>query len=464
MPARRILIIDDDELVLRSCERVLGGEGYELKTAMRGDVALQLLQEEDFDVVLTDLRLPDISGMDILKELKSRSPDTEVIIMTAFGTIEKAVEAVKLGAYDFITKPFETVERLILSVNKAIERRNLITRTRILEETLGEKFRFGNIIGKSPKMQEIFKLAEIVAKSDSSILIQGESGTGKEVLAKAIHFNSLRKSKPFVTINCAALTETLIESELFGHEKGAFTGAIVRKLGLFETANGGTAFLDEIGEVPTSVQVKLLRVLQNGEIKHVGGNDVIKVDVRIIAATNRDLKQSIKEGRFRDDLYYRLNVISITLPPLRERTEDIPLLANHFLKLYAEKVKKEISGFTPSALKLLLSYHWPGNVRELENAIERAVILCQGKELDVEHLLLEGTEQRPSDLPLDTLLPYKEAKQRAINDFHRSYLKMLLVKNKGNVSRSAEEIKMDVSNFRKLLKKSGINPEDFKIN
>lgn len=464
MPAKRVLIIDDDPAVLRSCEKVLGGGGYELKTAMRGDVALRLLHEEDFDVVLTDLRLPDTSGMNILKEMKSRSPDTEVIVMTAFGTIEKAVEAVKLGAYDFITKPFETVERLILSVNKAIERRNLITKTRILEQTLGERYRFGNIIGKSPKMQEIFKLAEIVAKSDSGILIQGESGTGKEVLAKAIHYNSLRKANTFVTINCAALTETLIESELFGHEKGAFTGAIGRKPGLFETANGGTAFLDEIGEVPTSVQVKLLRVLQNGEIKRVGGNDVIKVNVRIIAATNRDLKQSIKEGRFRDDLYYRLNVISITLPPLRERTEDIPLLANHFLKLYTEKMKKEITGYTPEALKLLLSHHWPGNVRELENAIERAVILCQGKELDVEHLLLEGTEQKPSDLPQDTLLPYMEAKQRAVNEFHRSYLKALLVKNKGNVSQSAEEIKMDVSNFRKLLKKSGVNPEDFKIN
>ncbi len=464
MPAGRVLIIDDDQSVLRSCEKALAQGGYELKTAMRGDVALEVLREENFDVVLTDLRLPDTSGLDILKEVKSKSPDTEVIVMTAFGTIEKAVEAVKLGAYDFITKPFETIERLTLSVNKAIERRALITRARVLEETLGEKYKFGNIIGKSPKMQEIFKLAEIVARSDSSVLIQGESGTGKEVLAKAIHYNSLRKANPFVTINCAALTETLIESELFGHEKGAFTGAIGRKPGLFETANGGTAFLDEIGEVPTSVQVKLLRVLQNGEIRRVGGNEVIKVNVRIIAATNRDLKQSIKEGRFRDDLYYRLNVISITLPPLRERTEDIPLLANHFLKLYTEKNKKDISGYTPEALKLLLSYHWPGNVRELENAIERAVILCQGKELDVEHLMLEGIEKRPSDLPQDTLLPYKEAKRRAVNEFHKSYLRTLLVKNKGNVSRSAEEIGMDVSNFRKLLKKTGLNPEDFKIN
>jgi two-component system response regulator HydG len=464
MSGKKVLIIDDDPAVLRSCEMVLGKGGYELKTAIRGDVALQLLSEEEFDVVLTDLRLPDTSGMEILKEVKARSPDTEVIVMTAFGTIEKAVEAVKLGAYDFITKPFETVERLILSVNKAIERRSLITRTRTLEQTLGERYRFGNIIGKSPKMQEIFKLAEIVAKSDSSILIQGESGTGKEVLAKAIHFNSLRKANTFVTINCAALTETLIESELFGHEKGAFTGAIGKKLGLFETANGGTAFLDEIGEVPTSVQVKLLRVLQNGEIKRVGGNELIKVNVRIIAATNRDLKQSIKEGRFRDDLYYRLNVISITLPPLRERTEDIPLLANYFLKLYTDRSKKTISGYTPAALKLILSYHWPGNVRELENAVERAVILCQGHEIDREHLLLEGSDEKPSDLPQDTLLPYKEAKQRAINEFHRSYLKSLLIKNKGNVSQSAQEIQMDVSNFRKLLKKSGVNPEDFKIN
>ncbi len=464
MPAKRVLIIDDDPSVLRSCEKTLAPEGYELKTAMRGDVALELLNGENFDVVLTDLRLPDTSGMDVLKEVKSRSPDTEVIVMTAFGTIEKAVEAVKLGAYDFITKPFETVERLILSVNKAIERRALITRAKVLEETLGERYKFGNIIGKSPKMQEIFKLAEIVAKSDSSVLIQGESGTGKEVLAKAIHYNSSRKTGSFVTINCATLTETLIESELFGHEKGAFTGAIGRKPGLFETANGGTAFLDEIGEIPTSVQVKLLRVLQNGEIKRVGGNEVIKVNVRIIAATNRELKQSIKEGRFRDDLYYRLNVISIALPPLRERTEDIPLLANHFLKLYREKNKKDISGYTPEALKLLLSYHWPGNVRELENAIERAVILCQGKEVGVEHLMLEETEKRPSDLPQDTLLPYMEAKRRAVNEFHRSYLKALLVKNRGNVSKSAEEIKMDVSNFRKLLKKSDIRPEDFKIN
>lgn len=464
MQKSKVLIIDDDPSVLRTCERALSPGNYEIRTALNGDSALQLLREEEFDIVLTDLRLPDITGLDVLKEIKSRAPDTEVIVMTAFGTIEKAVEAVKLGAYDFITKPFETVERLILSVNKAVERRELIKKTRSLEQTLKEKFQFGNIIGKSSKMQEIFKMAEVVAKSDSSVLIQGESGTGKEVLAKAIHYNSARRDKPFVTINCAALTETLIESELFGHERGAFTGATGRKVGLFETAHGGTAFLDEIGEVPTSVQVKLLRVLQNGEIKRVGGNDVIKVNVRIIAATNRDLKQAIKEGKFRDDLYYRLNVISITLPPLRERTEDIPLLASHFLKLYTEKNNKIITGFKPEALKILLTHHWPGNVRELENAIERAVILCQGNELGPDDLLLEGLEEKPRELPFDTLLPYKEAKRRAMEEFHRKYLKSLLIRHKGSVPDSAKAIGMDVSNLRKLLKKSSINPDDFKIN
>lgn len=463
MQRGKVLIIDDDPDVLKICERLLSSEGYELKTALRGDAGLQAFSEDTFDVLLVDLRLPDISGMDVLREVRRRSPDTEVIVMTAFGTIEKAVEAVKLGAYDFVTKPFETIERLILAVQKAVERRALIKKARELEQTLGERFQFGNIIGKSPKMQEIFKLAEVVAKSDSSVLLMGESGTGKEVLAKAIHYNSQRKAFPFVTINCAALTETLIESELFGHEKGSFTGAIQRKPGLFETANGGTAFLDEIGEVPLSVQVKLLRVLQNGEIKRVGGNEVIKVNVRIIAATNRDLKQAIKEGQFRDDLYYRLNVISITLPPLRERTEDIPLLATHFLKQYSERNKKSIKGFTPAALKLLLSYHWPGNVRELENAIERAVILSQGEEIGPEHLLIDGNSDKPVDLPSDTLLPYMEAKRRALREFHQRYLKSLLIKHKGNTTQAAKEIGMDISNFRKLLKKSGVNPADFRI-
>ncbi|HEY4717095.1 MAG TPA: sigma-54 dependent transcriptional regulator [bacterium] len=463
MSEKRILIIDDDPSVIATCERVLKAEGYMVMSGTSGETGLLILKNEDVDVVLSDLRLPDTNGIDLLKFIKAGNPDIEVIVMTAYGTIESAVSAVKLGAYDYITKPFETIEILSLTVKKAIERRMLIKKTKELEQNLEQKFNFGSLIGKSPKMLGLFKLGEVISQSDSSILVQGESGTGKELFAKAIHYHSKRRQDSFVAINCAALTETLIESELFGHERGAFTGAIQKKEGLFEMANGGTAFLDEIGEVPPSIQVKLLRVLQEGEMRRVGSNEMIKVNVRIIAATNRDLKQAIKEGVFREDLYYRLNVISVTIPPLRERTEDIPLLAQHFLKIYSDKAGRKVSRFSPQALRLILSYSWPGNVREFENAIERSVILCQDEVIKPEHLLIEKTETGSSEgLPQDTLLPYKEAKNRAFDNFHKKYIKALLIKFDGDVSTAAKEIGMDPSNFRKLLRKTGLDPAEFR--
>ncbi|HDR14406.1 MAG TPA: sigma-54-dependent Fis family transcriptional regulator [Desulfobacteraceae bacterium] len=421
-----LLIVDDEKNYLVVLEALLGSEGYEIMTASGGHDALRLVRESDLDLIITDVRMPGMTGMDLLRECKRIKPEVPVIMMTAYGTIETAVEAMKEHAYDYITKPFEN-EQLKITVRKALENYRLIKRNKMLSQELSDRFRYGSLVGKSSSMMKIFDLIDKVSRSKASVLITGPSGTGKELIAKGIHFTGDRSDGPFVSVNCGALAETLLESELFGHEKGAFTGAVSMKKGRFEIADGGTIFLDEVGEMSPSLQVKLLRVLQEMSFERVGGTRTIDVDVRVISASNRDIKEDVGEGVFREDLFYRLNVIHIDVPPLRERTDDIPLLVNHFMnKYHSEKTGKRIE-LAPEVWKVFYSYSWPGNVRQLENVIERALVLNTGSmirkqdlpeeladteaELDVERLI-------PAGIPLPTALETIEEKliRRALAD------------------------------------------------
>ncbi|HDG96701.1 MAG: sigma-54-dependent Fis family transcriptional regulator [Deltaproteobacteria bacterium] len=372
-----ILIVDDEKNYLLVLEALLAPEGYEVITTDKAEKALNIIRDSDLDLVITDMKMPGMSGMDLLEATKKIDPDLPVIMMTAYGTIEMAVEAMKKRAYDYITKPFQN-EELKLTVKKALENYRLIKENRLLKKALSDRFRYANMVGKSKPMLRIYDLIEKVANSKASVLITGPSGTGKELIAKAIHFSSPRKNGPFVSVNCGALTETLLESELFGHERGAFTGAIAMKKGRFELADEGTLFLDEVGDMPASLQVKLLRVLQEMEFERVGGTKTIKVDVRIISASNRNIKEDVAEGLFREDLFYRLNVIQIEVPPLRERRDDIPLLVKHFVDKYTKENRNKQVELHPDVWKAFYNYSWPGNVRELENVIERAVVLSNG--------------------------------------------------------------------------------------
>jgi two-component system response regulator AtoC len=380
-----ILVVDDDQRMRELVAKVLAREGYAVRALPRAREVLQALAEGPADLVITDLRMPEMDGLTLLQEIKRLSPDTSVLLMTAFGSIDSAVQAIKAGAYDYLTKPFK-MDELLLAVRRALEERQLRAEVRALREEVRTKYNFANILGKSKPMQDLFALIKKVAASRSTVLIQGKSGTGKELVAKAIHYNSPRRDRPLVTVNCSAIPKDLLESELFGHVKGAFTGAIAHKRGLFEEADGGSLFLDEIGELSPELQVKLLRVIQERELKRVGDTRTITVDVRLIAATNRDLAQAVKEGVFREDLYYRLNVIPLVLPDLKDRADDIPLLATHFLMKYAKEADPPIEGISMEAMRLLLEYDWPGNVRELENVIERAVILGRGPHIMPEDL------------------------------------------------------------------------------
>ncbi|MBE9535693.1 MAG: sigma-54-dependent Fis family transcriptional regulator [Proteobacteria bacterium] len=376
MKNKKILVVDDDESLRRVIEYNISEEGYEVLSVSNGKEAMAIFSKEDIALVITDLQMPELGGIELIRQLRAVSPNAMVIVITAFGTVDTAVESMKLGAFEYITKPFNR-EELKMVVKKALEVGDLVVENRYLREMVQEKYSFENMVGSSPKMEEVYRLSSQVAKSDATVLILGESGTGKELLAKGIHFNSLRKEQPFVTINCGSLPENLIESELFGHKKGAFTGAVSDKKGKFELADGGTIFLDEIGELPLHLQVKLLRVLQDGMVDKVGESLPVKVDVRIIAATNRDLEEEVAGGNFREDLYYRLCVVPIKLPPLRERLDDIPLLTEHFLKKYSEKSRVDRVRINKEAIKILLNYSWPGNVRELENLAERTVVMSQ---------------------------------------------------------------------------------------
>jgi two-component system response regulator PilR (NtrC family) len=373
----RILVVDDEESIREFLDIMLRKEGYEVTLAVDGAEAKSFIQNKSFDLVISDLQMPRMNGLELLKYTKQNYPDITFMMITAFGTTETAVEAMKMGAYDYITKPFKIDEVRIVVAN-ALRAKNLEVENRVLRKELKVSYSFQNIVGNSEAMHRIFDLIKRVSQAPSNVLITGESGTGKEVVAKAIHYNGPLKDKPFVTVNCGAIPEQLMESEMFGHKKGAFTSAIADKQGLFEAANGGTLFLDEIGELPITIQVKLLRALQERVIRRVGANDDIKVDVRIIAATNRDLEKMVIQGIFRQDLFYRLNVIHIHLPPLRERREDIPLLAQAFVKKFNERLGKNVSGISNEALELLSKYDYPGNVRELENIIERTMALESG--------------------------------------------------------------------------------------
>jgi DNA-binding NtrC family response regulator len=462
--AAKVLVVDDDKVVLRAVTEILQREGYYVVAIDDAVEGLAAAKDPSIDVAILDIRMPHLSGMDLLKAIKQARPEVEVVMMTAFATVETAVEAVKAGAYDYLTKPFANIDEVSLTVAKAAERKALKDRTRVLEEQLTAKGQFEDLIGQSNQMRAVFKLVETVSYSSATVLIQGESGTGKELVARAIHYRSSRKDKPFVAVNCSALTDTLLESELFGHVKGSFTGATANKKGLFEAADGGTIFLDEIGDVPPATQVRLLRVLQEGEVKRVGANETTKVDVRVIAASNIDLARAKDQGRFREDLFYRLNVITVTLPPLRDRPEDVPLLAQHFLRLYAAKMGKKVTSISPPAMEALVCHRWMGNVRELENVIERAVVLTSREVVDVEDLP-QGLRDAPGgggDVEVLSLahLPYAEAKRLAMRAFERRYLSALLERSGNNVSSAARAAGVDRSNFRRLLKQYevGRNP------
>ncbi len=369
-----ILIIDDEKAILKVMELNLQREGYGIFTADNGNDGLKILQEKDIDVILLDHQMPDINGLELLKIIKNRYKDLPVIMVTAYGTIEMAVDAMKLGAFHYLTKPINFDEMYII-IRNAIEQKRLLNRVEMLTQEVKKLYGMENIITNNQRMQEILEMLPSVADTEATILIMGETGTGKELIAKAIHYNSKRAKGPFVKVNCTALSETILESELFGHEKGAFTGAYKMRKGRFEVADSGSIFLDEMGDIPISMQLKLLRVLQEMEFERVGGSETIKVDVRVIAATNRDLEDAVKKGTFREDLYYRINIIPVRIPPLRERKDDIPLLANHFIDKFNKKNKKNIKEPSAELIAMLMDYNWPGNIRELENAIERAVIL-----------------------------------------------------------------------------------------
>jgi two-component system, NtrC family, response regulator HydG len=381
-----ILVVDDEAHIRESVEKALEKEGYEVMQAATGQEALEVLRQRLVSLALCDLRMPVMDGMQFLKLSRTMRPETEVVMMTGYGTVETAVEAIKLGAYDFIEKPFKRLQ-LVKTIQKALEKQSLLfENTRLREELDGETAGPRTIIGASPAMRQVIELVNQVADSAATILIDGESGTGKEVFANAIHFRSHRRSRPYIKVSCAALPETLLEAELFGYERGAFTGAVGRKSGRFELADTGTLFMDEVGEIPASMQVKLLRVLQEGEFERLGGTRTQRVDVRLVAATNRNLTDLVKRGRFREDLFYRLNVINIVIPPLRDRREDIPLLVDHFIQRYSRRNHRPIAGITREAMDRLMAYAWPGNVRELENTIERAIVLTRDSTIGVEAL------------------------------------------------------------------------------
>ena len=382
-----ILIVDDEKNYLTILSAILEDEGFEVLTAPGGSEALEVHKSSDLDLILTDMKMPKMDGIELLENIKENDPDLPVIMMTAHGTVDKAVEAMQKGAYTYVLKPFDN-ERLIIYVKKATSMYQVVKENRRLRDAVESQYRFGNIIGKSKKMQDVFDTIQKVAPSSATVLIEGESGTGKELVARSIHFNSPRREKPFVAVNCSALAENLLESELFGHERGAFTGAVATKKGRFELADGGTLFLDEIGELSPNLQVKLLRVLQEKVFERVGGVRTISVDIRILAATNKDLQQEMQDGRFREDLYYRLNVVHLVLPPLKTRQEDIRLLVNHFIKKYASERRSAapVTGVDQEVDRLFFDYSWPGNIRELENVIERVMILCPGEIMRVSDL------------------------------------------------------------------------------
>ncbi len=454
----RILVIDDEEIIRESCRRVLEPAGYKVETAISGGEGLQMLQTGVVDLVLTDLKMPDIDGIGVLIKIKEKWPDTEVIIMTGYGTVKTAVKAMKMGVFDYIEKPFSPDDLLAL-VARALNRQKLPYGEVARREIVPSHYELGNMVGISQVMQKVFQLIARVASTGSTVLITGESGTGKELIARAIHYNSPRKDLPFVVVDCNTIPETLIESELFGHVKGAFTGASETKKGLLEMANGGTIFLDEIGNLNISTQAKLLRILQEREFRPVGEKKTVHIDVRFIAATNKDLRIMTKEGSFREDLFYRLNIFPIHTPPLRDRKEDIPHLAQHFLEKYSADLNKRVTHISAEAMRLLVIYPWPGNVRQLENTIQRAVIMCQDKTLKPEHLTsLEFPSEEAIPRNSEELKEIKKGLRiKSVEGVEKAFIMEALRRNDWNISRASADVGMQRTNFHSLMKKYHIS-------
>ena len=441
----KILVTDDEAIIRESLRDWLSDVGHQVLIAENGSQALGIIEKEKPGIIIADLVMPGMDGIELLKRAKEISPNIEVIIITAYGSIPTAIAAMREGAYDYIEKPF-CPEKAELLIEKLVEHQRLIEENISLRQKLEERYRFENIVAKSAKMQQVIEVIKVVARSNATVLITGDSGTGKELVARALHSQSYRKDKPFVAVSCAALPESLLESELFGHEKGAFTGAHAQRQGKFEVANKGTLFLDEIGEMSANVQVHLLRVLEEKEFTRVGGNELIKVDVRVISATNKDTKTAVANGQFREDLYYRLNVVTIELPPLRERKEDIPLLAQHFLKKFTVENQKEITGFSPEANDFLLKYEWPGNVRELENAIERAVILAKNSYIEV------------ADLPPESLALARSAPLvKSLAEVGKNHILNILSETGGNYTKAATILGISRVTLHNKIKAYGLD-------
>jgi two-component system, NtrC family, response regulator AtoC len=449
----RLLVVDDDSVTLDLLKEVLSREGYDVTVALGGEEAISRAADNFYDIVITDVRMGDKDGLEVLRAFKKLAPETTVIMITAFGTIETAIEAIRQGAFDYISKPFK-LDEIKVTIQRAFEQKRLLNENKLYRQELLGKYQFKNVIGRTPKMFQVYKTVAKVADTKSTVLLYGETGTGKELVARSLHFNSPRNDGPFVPVDCASLVESLLETEIFGHVRGAFTGALFAKRGLIEEADGGTLFLDEVSNISLSVQAKLLRFLQEHEIKRVGGTESIKVDVRVIAATNQELEPLIKEGKFREDLFYRLNVVTITLPPLRERKDDIPLLANHFLQKFSEEYGKMISHVSPEAMEVLTRYGWPGNVRELENTIERALILSAHPIIlpeDLPKKLLDASsasgaepvkkEGEPSDKPL------------SLKDVEKSYVMQVLRETKGNKTKAAEILGITRATLYQIIEK-----------
>ncbi len=448
-----ILLIDDEPAQITSIKSFLTRRNYQVYTANSGKEGLNIVKEQSIDLVFTDFRMPDITGLEVVREIKRINPDIPVVVITAFSQTEDAVNVMKEGAYDYLSKPVD-LDELELLVQKAKEHRYLVSENKILKQQLQEKYKFDAIISQSGAMEEVINIAGRVAKSKATVLIRGESGTGKELIARAIHYSSDRKDKPLVTVNCAALTESLLESELFGHEKGAFTGAIARHIGRFELADGGTLFIDEVGDIPLHTQVKLLRALQFGEFERVGGTETIKVDVRVITATNRNLEQMIQQGLFREDLFYRINVVTIQIPPLRERKTDIPVLIRHFIEKFSKENGKKITGISKEAQDYLMRYHYPGNVRELANIIERAVVMTRDEIITTADLPPGlSTVQEESILdPHNFTHPYAEK----VAAFERAMIEQALEIKNGNQSQAAKLLGISERHLRSRMQKLNI--------
>ena len=457
----RILVVDDEEIVVRSCVRILGDDGdCEVESAQDGLEALKKIDDSHFDVLILDIMMPRMDGLEVLRRVKETHPDIDVIMVTGLSQIDTAVRSMKLGAFDYLPKPFDPDE-LKLVVKRALERRQLVQENLELRSEVSSKYRFENIIGASPQMQNVYRLIAKCAPTNSTVMLTGESGTGKELIARAIHYNSLRKDKPFVAVDCNSLSENLLESEMFGHVKGSFTGAVANKKGMFEVADSGTLFLDEIGNISLSTQAKLLRVIQEREFKAVGDTRTQSANFRLITATNKDLKAMVADGTFREDLYYRINIFPIPIPPLRERRDDIPPLAFHFLRVFSEELGKKVTEFSEGAMSALVHHDWRGNVRELENTVHRAVILASDKVVRQAHLanIIDTLPQLDLDVPRtsDELKRIKKvAREKSVENIEKLFVLEALKRNAWNVTRSAEETGMQRANFQALMKKYDI--------